>query len=252
MTSAGSDEPERAPDGTELLRYDQRVPGAEELSHGDGDLIDAVTGHVEQHLGVEPTFFHELVSPTVHVDLLLCPATDSRPYQVVVTCGMAELPMRPPDDEVADLTHSELFVLLPPDWPLEQEALQDEANYWPLRILKQLARLPHEYDSWIWTGHTVPNGDPPSPYAEGTELCCALVTPALEVPDGFALLERPEAAPIHFHTLLPLYREEMELKLAKGLDALFERLDAAAVDPVIDPRRASAVGGRRRKRFGLF
>jgi hypothetical protein len=160
------DDPPRSPDGTELIRHEERVPGADELSEGDPDLIEAVTDHVERHLGLGEYVLHEAVSPGVHVDLLPSPATEERPYSVVVTCGMAELPMRAPDDdEVRHLTHAELFVLLPPDWPLYGEALQDERNWWPMRMLKTLARLPHDFDSWLWEGHTVPNFDPPEPYA---------------------------------------------------------------------------------------
>ena len=244
-------EPERSPDGTRLLRYDERVAGADEISGGDDSLIEAVSDHVGAHLGGDMVL-HEMVSPTVHVDLLPSPATEDRPFTVVTTCGMAELPMRPPDDdEVRDLTHAELFVLLPPDWPLDQESMQDERHWWPLRLLKTLARFPHEYDAWLWTGHTVPHGDPPEPYAENTELCGALVMPPMLVPEEFEVLERPDAAPIHFLMVLPLHADEMELKLRKGLDALYDRFDAANVDPIIDPARPSVVAPRR-KRFGLF
>jgi hypothetical protein len=38
-------------------------------------------------------------------------------------------------------------------------------------------------------------------------------------------------------SLLPLYAEEMKLKLDHGARALLERLNAAGVDDVIDPAR---------------
>ena len=41
-------------------------------------------------------------------------------------------------------------------------------GYWPYRMLKELARLPHEFDTFLWKGHTVPNGDPPQPYGPNT------------------------------------------------------------------------------------
>lgn len=246
------EESEYSPDGTELIRYRERVEGADEISGGDRELIEAVSDHVEAHLGLADEVMHELVSPTVHVDLLPSPATEERPFQVVTTCGMAELPMRPPDaEEVAGLTHAELFVLLPPDWPLDMESFRDERNYWPLRLLKVLARLPHEYDTWLWTGHTVPHGDPPGPYADGTDLCGALVMPPMLVPEEFGLLERPDAPPIHFLMVMPLHADEMRLKLEQGLEALYDRFDEANLDPVIDPARPSTVA-KRRRRFGLF
>lgn len=35
----------------------------------------------------------------------------------------------------------ELMIDLPTDWPLEMESLRDERNFWPIRILKILARF---------------------------------------------------------------------------------------------------------------
>ncbi|HEX8086843.1 MAG TPA: suppressor of fused domain protein [Solirubrobacteraceae bacterium] len=246
----GEEDEESTPDGTRVLRHEVPVEGADELSGGDPALIEAVSAHVERHLGPVGQVYHEFISPTVHVDLLEVPATGERPFQVVVTCGMAELPMRPPET-MAEFTHTELFALLPPDWPLDDEALNDERNYWPLRTLKFLARVPHLFDTWLWVGHTIPNEDPPEPYAEGTELCGALLMPPMLVPEGFEVLERPDGAPIHFLLLMPLHADEMQLKLDKGLEALYDRFDAADLSPIIDPARPSTVQ-RRRKRFGLF
>jgi hypothetical protein len=42
---------------------------------------------------------------------------------------------------------------------------------------------------------------------------------------------------IHFLSVVPLYREEMALKLQSGLDPLLERLDAAGVTELLDVRR---------------
>ncbi|MDG4772986.1 hypothetical protein [Solwaraspora sp. WMMD792] len=41
-----------------------------------------------------------------------------------------------------------------------------------------MARLPHEYSTWIGDWHSVPNGDPPQPYAAGTPFAGVVVTPA--------------------------------------------------------------------------
>jgi hypothetical protein len=72
---------------------------------------------------------------------------------------------------------------------MDEERFSDERVYWPIRLLKGLGRLPHEYSTFLWYGHTIPNGDPPEPYAEGTNLCCALITPPVLAPDDFELLE---------------------------------------------------------------
>ena len=238
------EEEERSESGAPVFRHEARRPDPDEpfeVSRGDAELIDAVGEHVDRHLGPLEFVNHEIISPLVHIDLLVVAPTEERPYRVVVTCGMAEREMQAPED---DLRRAELFCLIPRDWPLEQD--EDERYWWPLGLLRFLARLPHEYDTWLWTGHTVPNGDPPEPYAEGTGLCGAILLPAMGVPEDFARLED-----IHFLLVMPLHADEMQLKLDRGSDALIDQLDAAGVDPVIDPARPSAVT-RRRRRFGLF
>lgn len=57
--------------------------------------------------------------------------------------GMGAHRMNVPE-ELADqkLERAELLIALPPDWKLDHDSLQKEAWYWPVRLLKALARLP--------------------------------------------------------------------------------------------------------------
>jgi suppressor of fused protein SUFU len=134
---------ERGPGGSEIKRYELRDAPLEPAV-GDPDLVDGLTGHMEQHLGAEVDVFHELVSDVVHIDLVHAPPTDDLPLHTLMTCGMSERPMAAPP-ELPETRYAELMLRLPPDWPLEREAFEDESVYWPLRLLKFLARLPHEY-----------------------------------------------------------------------------------------------------------
>lgn len=50
------------------------------------------------------------------------------------------------------LERAELAICLPPDWNLNSG---DECDYWPIRWLKMLARLPIEEKSWLgWATHS--------------------------------------------------------------------------------------------------
>jgi hypothetical protein len=128
---------------------------------------------------------------------------------------------------------------------VDDASWRDERHYWPARLLKFLGRLPHEYDTWLGTGHTVPNDDPPEPYAPNTRLSGALVAPPLLPPNEFDVLVRPDG-PINFYGVIALHRDEMELKLKKGADALGELLDGAGVTELVNPERPSVVVPRRR------
>jgi hypothetical protein len=137
-----------------------------------------------------------------------------------------------------DCRYAELLICLPPDWNLEQEDFKDEANYWPIRWLKMLARLPHQYSTWLFTGHTVPNGDPPRPFADNTELCCALLLTPMLFDLDFLILELDDRQ-VHFLALVPLYREEMEYKMRQGVSALLDRCADAGVTELLDLTRVN-------------
>ncbi|HEL7752223.1 TPA: suppressor of fused domain protein [Stenotrophomonas maltophilia] len=211
--------------------------------------IEAIGAHIERHLGPVSGVFHEIISDLVHIDVHVVPATEEFPYLRLVTSGMSDLPMTVPDEVDADVPrYMELMVTLPADWPISQDAFEDERNYWPVRLLKGLARLPHEYDTWLGFGHTIPNGHPSEPYAPGVGFDGAIVLPPVTPPEDFAELALEDGKVISFMTIIPLYPEEMDLKLKKGAEALLDRFDAKNIQDVIEPGRVNVA----RKRFGLF
>ena len=175
----------------------------------------------------------------MHVDVLHVPPHDERPCHTLVTCGMSAKPMAAPEPA---LERAELLIVLPPSWDLE-----DEPQQWPIGVLRFLAHLPHEYDTWLGEGHTVPNGDPPEPYAHGTGLCGAMLVDPTLVPDGFDVLER-EDGPIRFYGVALLHADEMQFKLDNGAGELLQRFDG--VPEAVQPDRPSVAPPRRRR--GLF
>lgn len=158
--------------------------------------------------------------------------TAQRPYHTLITSGMSDKPMTVPAG-AENLRHAEMLISLPAEWPISEEAFRDYRNFWPVRWLKTLARFPHEYDTWLSFGHTLPNEDPPQPYADNTELCCALVMPPLDVPKDFRQLTAADGTAIHFYAFVPLYREEMEMKLQQGLDPLLDLFDKHRVNELL-------------------
>jgi hypothetical protein len=237
--------------GSRIYRHEAKDSDELDFATGDGALIEAVDDHLDRLFGSEDrSVFHEIVSTTVHVDVHFVPPSDDRPFIRLVTSGMAQAPMTVPDEWDEAERHAELTIALPPDWQLSQEAFEDERWYWPVRLLKMLARVPHEYDTFLWHGHTIPNGDPPEPYAPGTELCCALVIPPLEAPEGFDVLEVPDGRRVRVLGVLPIYEDEMSLKLKRGADDLYALLYEHGIADVVDPQRPSVAAGRKRR--GVF
>jgi len=225
----------RTPGGDNVYVYENARPP--EVATGDADLIEAVAAHIEKHIGEPDLVFHQLVSEYVHVDIHVVQPTEARPWVTLVTSGMSERPMTTPQGIGPEYSRAELTMALPPDWPIHSK---EERHYWPFRILQDIATLPHKYDSWVWIDHTIPNDDPPKPYAEDTGFCCALLgVPVLAGPD-FAQMTDGEHT-VTFIAVYPLYEDETNLKLNEGADALTERLDAAEVTELLDPTRPSVV-----------
>lgn len=241
---------ERTEGGQPVYRHAPRETDFE-FAAGDEENIAAITEHIEANIGSVDSVWHEIISDLVHVDLHLVRATDERPYHVVVTSGMSDRPMTVPpglDEPGNDFRFAELAIGLPPNWKLGEKDLSDERWYWPLRLLKSIARLPHEYGTWLGVGHSIPNGDPADPYDASTRMDGVILMPPFfpgtpgQEADGFATLEREGQPPVHFYGLLPVYPEEMDFKIkhTDGAWGLFERLDTDQVIP-LNPQRKTAV-----------
>lgn len=174
-----------------------------------GDFLD------EQFPGGEVSVFHELLSERVHIDVFIKEPTDERPYYVLLTSGMSDLPMTVPegftDEQKARYERAELMMFLPKDWHIHDEDAKDEKWYWCTRALKTAARYPHLGDTWIGHGHDIQFTEPIEPFAENTELCALLFA----YPDCERLMHitGKDGMIINVYMAIPIYEEEMNFKL---------------------------------------
>jgi hypothetical protein len=199
--------------------------------------------HVERHVGPIAHVIHE-----PDVDILHVLPSAKCDFHVLVTNGMSERPMNPPP-ECPDCRYAELYLCLPASWPLDTQNFNNQRN-WPIRLLQTLGRFPHAFSSWLWIYHTVPNFDPPKPYADSTRLCGAMLGPVISLPLDFASLKAPGAPPISFFSVLALHKEEMDFKIRNGGEPLLANLfKQDVIADVVDPARKSVI---EKKRFGLF
>lgn len=212
----------------------EEYPAAEVYS---GDEIDVIQKHIETYFGDFESVWHELVSPDIHVDICLIPPAWERNYHILVTMGMGAHRMNVPK-ELADqkLERAELAIALPSDWKLDQESLQDEKWYWPIRLLKVLARLPKAEDSWLGWGHTVENEEP---FASNTRLCGSLLLRPQGIRDGGEVCVLPDGSLVNFYQVIPLYQDEMEYKKEWGAESLLDKM--RDISFVVHPNRPEAI-----------
>ena len=226
------------PDGTKADAFWSSRKNSEPEVYSE-DEMSAIEQHIQSTFGAFDQVFHELDSPDIHVDICVVPPSERRNYYTLVTMGMGAHRMNVPK-ELAEykLERAELAIALPPDWKLDKDSMQEQRWYWPVGLLKVLARLPISNDTWLGFGHTM---EKQSPFAEDTELCAAILTGLqdMDLDTCGEVCILPGGEEVNFYQVLPLYREEMEYKLEHDADALLERL--AAVSFVVCPDRPSCL-----------
>ena len=202
-----------------------------------GEEMEAVEGHIEQYFGEVENVFHEIVSPDIHVDICIVPPTEERDYYTLVTMGMGAHRMNVPE-ELAEykLERAELAIALPADWKLDRQSMQDERWYWPIRLLKVLARLPIASDTWLGFGHTMDNEED---FAENTKLCAAILTGPQSTEEGGEVGTLPGGEEVNFYQVIPLYRDELEYKMEHDADALLDKMNGISF--VVNPTRQNAI-----------
>lgn len=210
-----------------LEEKDKNAESPEELTatevyeQEEWDLIEA---HIDKYFGASDKVFHEIVSPDIHVDIYIIEPTPEKNYYTLLTVGMGAHRMNVPAElSEYKIERAEVLIYLPADWNIDSA---DEKDYWPLRWLKILARLPIEQDTWLGWGHTVPCGEP---FAENTLLSGVLLIDPQNVDEEASVCRLSDTEEVNFYQVVPLYEEEMSFKIANNAEALLEKLDAEAM-----------------------
>ncbi|WP_430813859.1 suppressor of fused domain protein [Carboxylicivirga sp. RSCT41] len=238
---------EKSKSGSPIYRYNES--NKNEFEGASGEMsIDEISDHIEKHVGQIHMVFHEIISEQVHIDVHWVKPTKERPFHTLITSGMSDKAMNTPEG-VENYDFAELSICLPEEWKISEEDFNDERNYWPIRWLKYLARFPHEYNTWLSYGHTIPNGDPAEPFSDNTKLNTMLLLPTIVFNEEFHTLELATKS-INFYTLIPIYNEELKLKMNKGVEALFDGFDKFGVNDIVHTDRPNTA--KKKKFLGLF
>ena len=186
--------------------------------------MEKVSAYIKQQYGEFDIVAHEMVSPDIHCDIVIVPPTEEQPYYKLVTMGAGAYKMNIPKDLKSDVCdRAEYVVFLPADWNLKSDK---EEDYWPIRMLKTVARLPVRADDWLYYSHTVNLTEDGSPVAENTQFnSCVLL-----VSKGRKQYVKPlklgfRGKKVAFYQLYPLYQEELEYKLEHSFLDLMDKVD---------------------------
>ncbi|MBE1555660.1 immunity protein Imm33 domain-containing protein [Sporosarcina limicola] len=219
--------------------YDQEV--YEPLVYSEEEM-QAIEEHTTKWFGEHKNVFHELVSPDLHIDLLIIEPRPEHDYYTIVTMGAGMHQMNIPDGYEGP-KRAEFLINLPKDWDVHSE---DEKDYWPLRWLKILSRFSLQQDTWLGWGHTIPAGEP---FAENTLLNSIMLSVPLNFEEESLVSALPNGDQVVFWQVVPLYEEEVQYKLRNGVEALEEEFDC--FPSVLDITRPCVVSLNPQKDFAL-
>lgn len=195
--------------------------------------VEIVDNHLDKFFdeNADIKVFDEIKSETIHRDIFFIKATQERPYHILLSCGMSALPMNVPKD-INSSKFVEIMFLLPKEWNLNYEAFEDEKNYWPIRIMKEIMISPHENNSWFGYGHTF-QFDDKEEFAEGIGFNAVMLANSMELSEEFTTIPLKNEKQIDIYTLIPLYPEELEFKKKTNANELLEKFDKNNIEEIV-------------------
>jgi hypothetical protein len=199
------------------------------------ELVDS---HIDKYFKeADTSVFHEIPTLDIHLDVYHIKPKNSE-FDVLVTSGMSSIAMNvseiPGDSD--RYRFAELMTLIPKGIDFGIMYPSGTKYDWVISMLKQSAKFPHFYDTWIGKGHTIQADADLLPYSKDTNYCGCLVLPSMSLTKGFHHIESAHGH-INIYGLFPLYKEELEFKIAKGYSEFMQVLVRNEVEEVIDFNR---------------
>jgi len=195
--------------------------------------VELIDKHLDQFFdeNEDIVVFDEIESDVIHRDVYFVKANEDRPYHILLSCGMSALPMKVPSD-IDSSPYAEVMILLPKEWNLDYDSFEDERNYWPIRLMKEIMILPHPDETWLGFGHTFGHEDDDE-FAERIGFNSVMLANSMELSDDFTHIELDSDEVVTIFTLIPLYKEELEFKKQNGATALLERFDQFGIEEIV-------------------
>ena len=219
-------------------KQEEEAPGLPQYLYEEAEL-DVLDQFICDMFGDYKNVFHEIASPDVHLDVCIVDPTEEEPYYKLVTMGAGAYKMQIPEQwQKYQLNYAEYVICLPKDWNLNSG---DNTDYWPVKLLKDVARLPIWCDTWLSYGHTTQSDEEGSAYASNTGFNSVVLNFAANKKGDIRLI-MPSGKTINFYEIVPLYPEELQYKIENGADALFKLFEEKGIPyKVLDLNRKNAL-----------
>lgn len=183
----------------------------------------------KRFFGNNCTASHELLPLDPHIDVYTYkPRFLKRRFYTLVTSGMSDKPMAVPEGFSYRRVELILYVREPTDTCI--------------RLLRYLAHIPHDQQTWFSAGGTMTNGVPPRPIFPNSALDCFLFLFPVVKPDC-TLQEhlRIDGDDVRFMWVVPVSSEECEFVRSQGVAKLMAIFGKRNHPVVLDEMRDSYI-----------
>ena len=198
--------------------------GKKSNSQENHESIDLREEHYQRFFGpMSDQVLHSTDHKFPHIDIYQFGPYGDRDYWTLITGGMSDLKQNFPDgnpEEIARRAEILMYV--------------KEPQSWMFSVLKGLAEMPFDDNTYLHWWHTVPNGMPMT--AKPSLLTNFFFLPPSCEKEGFNNLII-DGDKVDFLWLFPITDSELEYKLKYGGKALEELIRKAELSPVVDEDR---------------
>lgn len=200
------------------------------LKDGDvsAELIAQREAHYEKYLGdLDQVVMKSTEQKLVNIDIYTFAPTEERPFYALITSGMSDRRQNIPEDwEIAPRAELMLYTLHPKGWMYS--------------VLRGLAEMAFDKETFLSYRHTIPNGRPMT--TEPSLLTAFTFLPPQFEEEGFQPMQ-VDGDDTDVLLLVPITEAEREYAVEQGTDDLYN-LFAQHLDPVIDEHRSCIVTGQ--------
>lgn len=201
--------------------------------------IQTVEEHIIKYFGnpVKKIPVKECKNLDFHLNII--EPTKERDFYTIVTCGMGAYKMELPNDfEDTDLDRIELLIYLSPNWNMDLALskptgliiggtvtpilgnMYEEWNY-PIKILKHLAQLPVNNDSYFVMGNIIDDEEPLS--SSTNDSGGVFISPAYVSDEGQVCI-LPNGEKVRFLQIMPIQTYEIERAANLNQSLIFHRM----------------------------
>lgn len=220
------------------------------------ELIDKIRDKKHYHVNIESlkkhltnyfrdeqiTIFHEFASFDFHLDVYYIKLKES-PCDILITSGMSLLAMTIPDQvEIkTDYQFAELMMPVPKTIKISNMPSDGNGDDWVISMMKDTARFPHHYDTWLTEGHTLQATHNMETYCDQTNFVGCILLQSASFDEKLTEFITKDGEKINIYSIFPLYKNELEYKIDNGYNAFFDLLINAHANDVFDNNRSNLI-----------